>query len=38
MMGDNRDQSQDSRIISAVGYIAHDNLVGKALIKKNTAN
>lgn len=38
MMGDNRDQSQDSRVVSAVGYISHDNLVGKALVKKNTSN
>ena len=30
MMGDNRDQSQDSRVISAVGYIPADAVVGKA--------
>lgn len=30
MLGDNRDQSQDSRIISAVGFIHYDDLVGKA--------
>ena len=29
-MGDNRDNSQDSRVLSAVGYIPADNLVGKA--------
>ncbi len=29
-MGDNRDNSQDSRVLSAVGYIPTDNLVGKA--------
>ena len=29
-MGDNRDSSQDSRVLSAVGYIPHDNLVGRA--------
>ncbi len=30
MMGDNRDQSQDSRVISAVGYVPSDALVGRA--------
>ncbi|WP_428408780.1 signal peptidase I [Hyphococcus sp.] len=30
MMGDNRDQSQDSRVISQVGYIPEDAVVGKA--------
>lgn len=30
MMGDNRDQSQDSRVISAVGYVPMDDLVGRA--------
>lgn len=30
MMGDNRDQSQDSRVTSAVGEIASDDIVGKA--------
>jgi len=29
-MGDNRDNSQDSRVLSAVGYIPAQNLVGKA--------
>lgn len=29
-MGDNRDNSQDSRVQSAVGYIPAENLVGKA--------
>jgi signal peptidase I len=29
-MGDNRDNSQDSRVLSAVGYIPAENLVGKA--------
>jgi len=29
-MGDNRDNSQDSRVISAVGYIPAENLVGRA--------
>lgn len=30
MMGDNRDQSQDSRVVSAVGYIHSDEIVGRA--------
>lgn len=34
MLGDNRDKSQDSRVIAAVGYIPHDSLVGKVLIRK----
>ncbi|HTU53894.1 MAG TPA: signal peptidase I [Acetobacteraceae bacterium] len=29
-MGDNRDNSEDSRVLSAVGYIPIENLVGKA--------
>jgi signal peptidase I len=32
MMGDNRDNSQDSRVLSAVGYVPFENLVGKAQI------
>jgi signal peptidase I len=31
-MGDNRDNSQDSRVLSAVGYVPSENLVGKAQI------
>lgn len=30
MMGDNRDRSQDSRVLSAVGYVPADNLIGKS--------
>ena len=30
MMGDNRDRSQDSRVLSAVGYVPVTNLIGKA--------
>jgi len=30
MMGDNRDNSNDSRVPSAVGYVPFENLVGKA--------
>ncbi len=30
MMGDNRDQSQDSRVTSLVGYVPHDDVVGRA--------
>jgi len=30
MMGDNRDGSQDSRVLSAVGYVPAVNLIGKA--------
>lgn len=29
-MGDNRDQSQDSRVMSQVGYVPFENLVGRA--------
>ncbi len=29
-MGDNRDNSQDSRVLSKVGYIPEENLVGRA--------
>ena len=31
-LGDNRDCSKDSRFLSEVGYVHHDNLVGKAQI------
>jgi signal peptidase I len=30
MMGDNRDNSQDSRVLSAVGYVPIENFVGRA--------
>ena len=30
MMGDNRDRSQESRVLSAVGYVPESNLIGKA--------
>jgi signal peptidase I len=30
MMGDNRDRSQDSRVLSAVGYVPGSALIGKA--------
>jgi signal peptidase I len=30
MMGDNRDNSQDSRVSSMVGYVPYDNLEGRA--------
>ncbi|GJL94724.1 MAG: hypothetical protein DHS20C05_11290 [Hyphococcus sp.] len=37
MLGDNRDQSQDSRIITAVGYIPFSDLVGKVHRASDTA-
>jgi len=30
MMGDNRDNSQDSRVLDKVGYVPYENLVGRA--------
>ena len=30
MMGDNRDNSTDSRVLSAVGYVPFENFVGRA--------
>jgi signal peptidase I len=30
MMGDNRDRSQDSRVLSMVGYVPFDAFIGKA--------
>jgi signal peptidase I len=30
MMGDNRDNSEDSRVLSAFGYVPAENLIGKA--------
>jgi signal peptidase I len=39
MMGDNRDNSQDSRFLSEVGYVPQENLVGRAtIIFCSTAN
>jgi signal peptidase I len=32
MMGDNRQNSQDSRVLAAVGYIPMENLIGRAEI------
>jgi signal peptidase I len=32
MMGDNRDNSQDSRFLAQVGYVPAENLVGKAQV------
>src|SRR5262252_7845983 len=30
MMGDNRDNSTDSRVLSAVGYVPYENIIGRA--------
>jgi signal peptidase I len=30
MLGDNRDNSMDSRVLSAAGYIPFENLIGRA--------
>ena len=32
MMGDNRDNSTDSRVLSQVGYVPFENIVGRAQI------
>jgi signal peptidase I len=32
MMGDNRDNSTDSRVLSAVGYVPLENIIGRAAI------
>jgi signal peptidase I len=32
MMGDNRQNSQDSRVLSAVGYVPFENIIGRAEI------
>jgi signal peptidase I len=32
MMGDNRDNSTDSRVLADVGFVPHENLVGKAQV------
>jgi signal peptidase I len=32
MMGDNRDNSTDSRVLSQVGYVPYENLIGRAQI------
>ena len=32
MMGDNRDNSTDSRVLSAVGYVPFENIIGRAQI------
>ncbi len=32
MMGDNRDNSTDSRVLSQVGYVPYENIIGKAQI------
>jgi signal peptidase I len=32
MMGDNRDNSADSRVLSQVGYVPRENLIGRAQV------
>jgi signal peptidase I len=31
MLGDNRDNSTDSRVLSAVGYVPYEHLVGRVI-------
>ncbi|MDD9841282.1 MAG: signal peptidase I [Alphaproteobacteria bacterium] len=33
MMGDNRDNSLDSRFLDAVGYVPYENFIGRAFVK-----
>ena len=33
MMGDNRDRSQDSRVLNMVGYVPFDSFIGKAEVR-----
>lgn len=33
MMGDNRDRSADSRVLTQVGYVSNDQLIGKAEVR-----
>ncbi|MEL6369481.1 MAG: signal peptidase I [Pseudomonadota bacterium] len=35
LMGDNRDRAQDSRVVYAIGYVPHDNLIGKAILPES---
>jgi signal peptidase I len=32
MMGDNRDNSTDSRVLSQVGYVPYENIIGRAQV------
>jgi len=36
MMGDNRDNSNDSRVLSAVGYVPLENIIGRAVVIFNS--
>jgi len=38
MIGDNRDNSTDSRVLSAVGYVPYENLIGRFVVVYSSGN